>query len=324
MRVLLAGGAGYIGSALTPKLLQRGYDVDVLDLCWFGQEVPAPARLIEQDVLEVSVDQLRGYDAVVFMAGVSNDPMADYSPARNFIGNAAGPAYLAYMAKRAGVPRFVYASSCSVYGYSQDRLYDEDAPTICSYPYGISKLQGEFAVLGMRDESFHVIALRKGTVSGYSPRMRLDLVVNTMFRTALAEGRIVVNNPAIWRPVLSMQDTIAAYIRALECEPSVEGVFNIASGNYTVGEIADQVQEALRDLLELDTAIEIRQVPDLRNYKVSTERAERELGFKPTHDIRAIVKDLADNRDSFRDFDNPAYYNIQIFRSLKARGHHPA
>lgn len=324
MRILLAGGGGYIGAALAPKLMERGYAVDVLDLGWFGRHCPPGARYLEQDVLETTVEQLAGYGAVVFMAGVSNDPMADYSPARNFQGNAAAPAYLAYMAKRAGVARFIYASSCSVYGYSQDRLYDESAPTICTYPYGISKLQGEFAVLGMRDDMFHVIALRKGTVSGYSPRMRLDLVVNTMFKTALQEGRIVVNNPAIWRPVLSMQDTIAAYIRALECEPSVEGIFNIASGNYTVGEIADYVQEALRDLLEIDTRIEIRDVHDLRNYKVSTERAERELGFKPLHDIRAIVKDLAEHRDSFRDFENPAYYNIQVFRELESRATLPA
>jgi nucleoside-diphosphate-sugar epimerase len=316
MKILLAGGAGYVGSALVPKLLDRGYEVTVLDLCWFGNHLPPGVPLLERDILSIREDDLRGFDQVIFIAGLSNDPMADYSPAKNFVSNAACPAYLAYLAKRAGVRRYIYASSCSVYGYTENELYDEDSPASSAYPYGISKLQGESAALQLRDANFSVIALRKGTVSGYSPRMRLDLVVNTMFKTALTEGLIRVNNPSIWRPILAMQDAVAAYIRAVECSDSISGVFNVASGNYTLGELADFVRDGVREFLGLEPKLQINHLRDIRNYKVSIERAQRTLSFKPRSTVVDIVKDLVDHRAAFADFDNPAYYNIVTFKGL--------
>ena len=316
MRILIAGGAGYIGSVLTPKLIARGYEVDVVDLLWFGNHLPPGVRVVQKDVLDLTPDDLRGYDQVIFLAGLSNDPMADYSPAKNFVYNAACPAYLAYRAKLAGVRRFIYGSSCSVYGYTENALYDEDSPAVSKYPYGISKLQGEFAAMQLRDETFSVLALRKGTVSGFSPRMRFDLVVNTMFKTAVSTGTIVVNNPAIWRPVLSMQDATNSYVRAVEASPGVSGVFNIASGNYTLGELADVVREALSDFMGLEPQIVIKHLSDIRNYKVSFARAETILGFRPTHDIRDIVRELADHAAGFGDWSDPAYYNIETFKAV--------
>lgn len=316
MRILVAGGAGYIGSALIPKLLERGYEVDVVDLLWFGNHLPEAVRLLHRDILDLELEDLSGYDQVLFLAGLSNDPMADYSPSQNFVSNGAAPAFLAYMAKRAGVRRFVYASSCSVYGYSTDELCDETAPAVSTYPYGISKLQGEAACLQLQDDAFSVISLRKGTVCGYSPRMRLDLVVNTMFRTALTDGRIVVNNPAIWRPILSIQDAVAAYIRALEAGDEISGVFNVASENYTIGEVADYVKEAMEERLERGIRLDIKDLPELRSYKVSTEKAVRVLSFKPNHDVKHIVADLFAHLQRFEDFTNPLYYNIETFRGL--------
>src|SRR5947207_7999087 len=187
MKLLIAGGAGYIGSALIPKLLGRGYEVDVADLFWFGNYLPADVGVIHKDLFELGKDDLAPYEQVLFLAGLSNDPMAEFSPSQNFISNAAAPAYLAYTAKNAGVKRFVYASSCSVYGYTENELYDENHPVSSKYPYGISKLQGEQAAVQLADESFSVIALRKGTVSGFSPRMRFDLIINTMFKTAVRD-----------------------------------------------------------------------------------------------------------------------------------------
>ncbi len=316
MKILVAGGAGYIGAALVPRLLERGYDITVVDLCWFGDTLPQGVDIKRMDILDLHEDDLRGFDQVVFVAGLSNDPMADYSPGKNFVSNAACPAYLAYIAKRAGVRRYVYASSCSVYGYTENELYDEDSPAVSAYPYGISKLQGEFAALQLRDDKFSVIALRKGTVSGYSPRMRLDLVVNTMFKTALTEGVIRVNNPSIWRPILAMQDAIAAYVRAIECAEGIHGIFNVASGNYTLGELADSVQDGVRQFLGVEPKLQIKHLSDIRNYKVNIERAQRTLSFKPRSTIIDIVKDLADHRTAFADFDNPRYYNIATFKSL--------
>src|SRR6267143_495685 len=221
MRLLIAGGAGYIGSALIPRLLDRGYLVDVVDLFWFGNHLPAATRIISKDIFDLMVEDLVDYDQVVFLAGLSNDPMAEYAPNKNFIYNAAAPAFLAYIAKKAGVKRYIYASSCSVYGYTDNELFDESCPVSSSYPYGISKLQGEQAVMNLADAKFSVIALRKGTASGYSPRMRFDLIVNTMFKHAVRDKRITVNNPSIWRPIVSTADAANAYVRAIEANERI-------------------------------------------------------------------------------------------------------
>jgi nucleoside-diphosphate-sugar epimerase len=317
MKILIAGGAGYIGSKLIPHLLERGYGIDVVDLFWFGDHLPGEVKRIKKGILELTEVELKGYDQVIFLAGLSNDPMAEYSPGLNFIHNAAAPAYLGYIAKRAGISRFIYASSCSVYGYTENELYDENSPAVSNYPYGISKLQGEQAVMQMRDDAFSVICLRQGTVSGYSPRMRLDLIVNTMFKSAMTDGVITVNNPAIWRPVLSIRDAVTAYIRAIESYPSISGIFNVASGNYTVGEVADLVRASLREHLNKNIDLNIQHKEDYRNYKVSIEKARNMLSFKPRYDIDGIVKDLIENYERFSDMTRDEYYNIRVFKELE-------
>jgi nucleoside-diphosphate-sugar epimerase len=318
LNILIAGGAGYIGSVLVPLLLDRGYKVVVVDLLWFGNKLPKDVQVIKKDVMELTQQELNGYDQVIFLAGLSNDPMAEYSPAQNFISNAAAPALLGYLSKKAGVKRFIYAGSCSVYGYTVNKLYDENSPTISNYPYGISKLQGEQAVMQMEDEHFSVISLRQGTVSGYSPRMRLDLVVNTMFKFAMADHVITIHNPAIWRPVLSIQDAALAYIRAIEANKEISGIFNISSGNYTVGEIGDIVKRRVEENLGIEIMLNIKQMKDYRNYKVSTEKAVNILSFNPSQDITSIVKNLENNKEKFKNFENLNYYNIQIFKTTKA------
>jgi nucleoside-diphosphate-sugar epimerase len=317
MKVLIAGGAGYLGSVLIPKLLDRGYKVDVVDLFWFGNHLPRQVGILQQDIFQLTPEDLEAYDQVVFLAGLSNDPMAEYSPSKNFIFNAAAPAYLAYVAKLAKVKRYIYASSCSVYGYTENELYDETRAVSSMYPYGISKLQGEQAALQLADEKFSVISLRKGTISGYSPRMRLDLIINTMFRTALKDGTITVNNPSIWRPILSIEDAATAYIRAIEANYKISGIFNIASGNYTVGEIGDLVKSAIEERLGKRINLNIKHIQDFRNYKVSIEKAKNVLSFHPAGDAKSIVINLIENMDKFQDWDNPAYSNIQAFKALE-------
>ena len=317
MRLLIAGGAGYVGSALIPTLLERGYLVDVVDLFWFGNHLPPEAGILNKDLFEVTVDDLKDYDQVIFLAGLSNDPMAEFSPSKNFVYNAAAPAYLGYMAKKAGVKRYIYASSCSVYGYTVNELYDETRPVSSSYPYGISKLQGEQAVMNLASDEFSVIALRKGTVSGYSPRMRFDLIINTMFKCARRDGVITINNPTIWRPILAIEDAISAYTRAIEAHEKISGIFNVASGNYTVGEVGDLVRAEIENHLGVKVGLTIRHVQDVRNYKVSIERAKNVLSFHPRHDVQSIVRDLLKHQDDCSDWDNPAYYNIQMFRSFE-------
>src|SRR5579871_2155744 len=262
MRILVAGGAGYVGSALIPKLLERGYEVDVVDLFWFGNSLPPEVRIINRDLFDLQIGDLKNYEQVIFLAGLSNDPMAEFSPSKNFIFNAAAPAYLCYIAKQAKVRRYIYASSCSVYGYTENELFDETRPVSSSYPYGISKLQGEQAVMQLVNDDFSVISLRKGTISGYSPRMRLDLIINTMFKCAMKDRVITVNNPSIWRPLLGIDDAATAYIRSIEANQKISGIFNIASGNYTVGEVADLVKSAVGEYMNLRANLNIKHIQD--------------------------------------------------------------
>jgi nucleoside-diphosphate-sugar epimerase len=282
---------------LVPKLVERGYQVDVVDLLWFGNHLPEEVNVIRKDIFDLDQADLQGYEQVIFLAGLSNDPMAEYSPKDNFVQNASAPAYLGYMAKQAGARRYIYAGSCSVYGYTVNELYDENSPAESDYPYGISKLQGEYSAMQMQDDDFSVICFRQGTVSGYSPRMR----------------------PSIWRPVLSIQDAASAYIRAIEASNEVSGIFNIASGNYTVGEIADLVKYALESELGERIKLDIHHMEDYRNYKVSYDKAIRMLSYKPMQDVPGIIHELIQNYDKFSDFSKESFYNIRVFKGMKER-----
>ena len=319
MRLLVAGGAGYIGSRLVPSLAERGYHVDVIDGLWFGNHLPSHIKVIQRDLFACKQADFNGYDQLIFLAGVSNDPMAEYDPAENFVQNGALPAYLAFIAKKAGIRRFVYASSCSVYGYTEDELYDEHGTIACGYPYGIAKLQGERAVLEMADDRFSVIALRQGTVCGWSPRMRFDLIVNTMYKAAMTSGVITVNNASIWRPVLDIRDAVSAFTRAVQASYSISGVFNVASGNFTVGQVADSVKDAIEAHTSRRIRMKILSVEDFRNYKVDCGRAKVELGYLPQYSIPDIVADIHGQAHTYDDFERAEFYNIRVFEALASR-----
>ena len=319
MRILVAGGAGYIGSRLIPNLLEHGYKVDVVDLLWFGNHLPESVSVAKKDLFKCQPEDLKDYDQIVFLAGLSNDPMAEFDPSMNFVFNAALPSYMAFVAKKAGVKRFVYASSCSVYGYTVNELYDEQSPVTCGYPYGISKLQGERGVLQLQDKNFSVIALRQGTVCGFSPRMRLDLIVNTMFKAAMTERRITINNPSIWRPILDIRDAATAYLRAVQADHSLSGVFNVSSGNYTVGQVGDLVKYEIEKLVGEKVGIVLKNIEDFRNYKVSIDKAKTYLGYQPQHSIEDIIEDLYENKACFEDYDDDRFYNIRVFEALRTR-----
>ena len=315
-KILLAGGAGYIGTELCKRLMKLDYDITVIDNLWFGNNLDPKIKLIKKDLFQVTYKELVDFDVVIFLAGVSNDPMAEFSPSENFIQNAACPAYLSYESKRAGVKRFIYASSCSVYGYTVDELYDENSPTTCSYPYGISKLQGENGVMQLADNHFSVISLRQGTVCGYSDRMRFDLVVNTMFKNAMLHNEITVNNPSIWRPIFHIQDACTAYIRAIQAPDNISGIFNVASDNYTLGQIGDIVSVEMSKLLKKEVKMQINDVKDFRNYKVSIQHAKLTLGFTPTYTVKDIIHDLYQYAGSIPNMESEKFYNIKVFESL--------
>lgn len=320
MKILVAGGAGFIGSVLIPILDEHGYEVDVVDMLWFGNHLPGHIKVTQKDLFQITANDMTGYDQVIFLAGLSNDPMAEFSPARNFVENGALPSYLAFVAKQAGVKRFIYASSCSVYGYTVNELYDEEAPVTCGYPYGISKLQGERGVTQMHDETFSTIALRQGTVCGWSPRTRFDLIVNTMFKFAMTQGQITVNNPSIWRPILDVRDTSSAFLRAVQADYSISGVFNVAYDNFTVGQIGDFVKEEVEARTGKKIKLNINNVQDFRNYKVTCEKAKTYLGFRPKFGVQDMVSSLYDRLESYGDFSNDTFYNINTFKKIEAAG----
>ncbi len=317
MKILIVGGCGYIGSHLIPLLLEREYEVEVMDLLWFGNSLPEKVKVTQKDIFNCTVNDLEGFDQVIFIAGISNDPMAEFWPSENFVQNAAAPSYLAFLAKKAGVKRYIYASSCSVYGYTVNELYNEESPTVCEYPYGISKLQGEKAVLGMQDKNFSTIALRKGTVCGYSPRMRMDLIINTMFKSAMTTNSLTINNPAIWRPILSIKDCSTAYIRAIQADQSINGVFNVSSDNYTVGQVGDLVKDEIRLLTGKNIKITIKGIDEYRNYKVSIDKAKVYLGYQPEESVRTIVRDVHEHLSEYGDYTDQKFYNIDILKSVR-------
>lgn len=321
MRVLVSGGAGYVGSALCLGLLERGHQVRIVDIGLFGTDhLPAEAELIVENILDCRREWLRDIDAVINLAGLSNDPMANFSPRLNYEQNSAGAALLAQAARDAGVPRFVQGSTCSVYGFTDGQEVDEDHTPRPSFPYAISKLMAERALWCLESKEFRPIILRKATVIGWSPRMRYDLVVNTMVKSALTTGRITVHNPGVWRPIIDIEDAVTAYLLAVEAPLDFSGVLNISAGNFTVGRIARLVAGALAERgLEVPIVVEHREDP--RNYRVKTARAREILGFQPSVSIHESALRLLDRISEGKnsDLENPLYVNIEwITRRARA------
>jgi len=171
----------------------------------------------------------------------------------------------------------------------------------------------------LQGDGFSTIALRQGTVCGYSPRMRFDLIINTMFRCGLINGKITINNPSIWRPLLDVRDTCAAFLRAIQADPSINGPFNVAYDNFTVGQVGDIVREELMELTGKHIAIEVANQQDFRNYKVTCEKARTCLGFNPKYSVADTVRNLYQHLSEFGDFSDKRFYNIQVFKELEQR-----
>ena len=315
-KILIAGGAGYIGTELSNDLNLRGHDVTVVDLFWFGNYLNDNIKQINKNLIDLKEEDVSGYDAVIFLAGLSNDPMANFSPSKNFIENAAAPAYLAFISKQAGVPRFVYASSCSVYGFTDNEVMDEESPVNPQYPYGISKLQGEYTIMKMANESFRPIAMRKGTVGGWSARMRFDLVVNTMTKYALSQGKITVHNPNLW-PLIDIRDVVTAYRKAIMCSRDISEVFNICGENYTIGQLANDVVSEFAEI-GAKIGVEIQNRPDVRNYLASNTKAKRMLEFTPEFGPADSIQQILQHVEKENiDLDDKRHYNIQTFMDLE-------
>ncbi len=329
--ILLVGGAGYVGSVLARELLDRGYAVRLLDRLYFGEhglkEIRDRVELHAGDMRAVPSELLDGVECVVNVGGLSNDPTAEFNPRANYEMNMTASVALAEMCRQQGVPRYLYASSCSIYDRgvideSRDILLDETADVDPPGAYAGSKLAAERELLSMSTDRFCVSALRKATLFGFSPRMRYDLVVNTFVKDALSKGRLSLHyGGEMWRPLADVRDAARAYVALNAGAASrIRGqVFNLVYRNFRISELALRVREALRDL---DLEVEIHTnygYTGIRNYRVSGRKLERTLDVSPAVSLEESAKTMVEeiHRHRYTDFDNPRYYNIQWMRLLQ-------
>lgn len=324
--ILVPGGAGYIGCVLVPRLLARGYRVRVLDRLYFGKEPLAEFAdqidLVVGDVRELPDEAFDGVDGVINLSGLSNDPTAEFNPQANWEMNAVGTEKLGRTCLERGIERYVFASSCSLYDGLPPGMHGEDAPIRPRAAYATSKRYGEERLLEMVDAGLCPVILRNGTVYGWSPRMRFDLVVNTFVKDALTKGRLTIHyGGEMWRPLAEVHDAAGCYIALLRAPKGrVNGqIFNLVNRNFRISELALRVREELRSI-GIDTDIRADfTYRGVRSYRVTGQRLEREVGFRPTVSVEESVRAMVEGirRLGYDDFENPRYYNITWMRLLE-------
>ena len=324
-RILVTGGAGYVGSALVPRLLECGYDVRVVDKLVFGRDgldsVSDRIELIACDIRDIKMNALEGLDAVIHLAGLSNDPTAEFDPDANESINARGTVALAHLCKKMGVERFIFASSCSVYYTERPdaSLRDEQYPIAPAAPYSRSKYDAELGLLALADDDFSPVILRKGTVFGSSPRMRYDLVANTFTKDAFTNRRVIVHaGGRTWRPLLHILDAVDAYVAVLKGprERLHAQIFNVLSGNFQVIKIAHEVRRALEVPKGIHLNMEVQHVGTVRSYRVAGEKFKETLGVEVERSISSAVGQMWDELEMGIDCDHPIHYNIRWLELL--------
>lgn len=327
--VLVTGGAGYVGAVLVPKLLARGYRVRVLDLYLFGADVLPRAEGLEEirgdlrDTARVRA-ALAGVDAVIHLACISNDPSFELDPALSRSINYDAFEPLVAMAADAGVRRFVYASTSSVYGVSDAPSVTEDHPLVPLTDYNKYKGLCEPILRRYESDAFTTVVIRPATVCGYSPRLRLDLTVNILTNHAVNTRRITIFGGSQQRPNIHIEDVTDLYVTLLELprERIAGQVFNCGYQNHTVAELGEIVRgTVLREMPELaPIGIVSSPTSDVRSYHISSERIERVLGWKPRRTIEDAVVDLC---RAFRAGKIPdpmtdiRYYNVKAVQAAK-------
>ncbi len=325
MNVLVTGGAGYIGCRLVPKLVEAGHHVRVIDKLVFGKEGLAECddriEIVGKDIREIGAAELQDIDAIIHLAGLSNDPTAEYNPAANKAMNMDATIRMGELAKENGVKRFVFASSCSIY-YTltpDDQYRTEDYPVDPQAPYSWSKRQAEIGLLALADASFCPVMLRKGTIFGQSPRMRYDLVVNTFTRDAYAKRRLSLHaGGRMWRPMLHIDDAVTAYQMAIEApEKKVHSqVFNVLTDNFQVVQIAQEVRRTLEGHKGIRLDLDLQPVGVSRSYRVAGSKFHETLGFEPQFQMGQSVDTMWDKLEHGVDIENPIYYNIRWLELL--------
>lgn len=327
-KVMVTGGAGYVGSRLVPKLLDAGYEVVVFDLYLYGREGLAPVRgnprltEIRGDLRDPAAVEraVAGADTVIHLACISNDPSFELDPDLGKSINYDCFPGLVRASKDAGVTRFVYASSSSVYGVKKEEHVTEELSLEPLTDYSKFKAMCEELLIGARESGFETLILRPATVCGYAPRLRLDLSVNIMTNHAVNNRAIRVFGGSQVRPNIHIEDMTDLYVQTVSLPSAlVDGkIYNAGYYNQTISEIAETTREVVGD----DVTINVEPTNDLRSYRINSDLIRRELGFEAKRDIATAVRDLvsAFERGLVPDpMNDPRYFNIKTMQLARLK-----
>jgi nucleoside-diphosphate-sugar epimerase len=332
MRILVTGDKGYIGTVLVPMLIASGHDVvgldsDLYGRCTFGDEIPRN-KSIHKDLRDVDVKDLDGFDAVMHLAALSNDPLGNLNPDLTYEINHRASVKLAKLAKEAGVPRYIFSSSCSTYGAAAgEEMLKEDAEFNPVTPYGNSKVLVERDVAALADNDFSPVFLRNATAYGVSPRLRFDIVLNNLVAWAYATGKVMIKSDGTpWRPIIHIEDISRAFVAAINAPREIihNQAFNVGRNdqNYRIRDLADIVRETVPGC-EIEYAQDAG--PDKRTYRVDFSKIAEVLPeFQPQWDARKGAQELYEAYKhcglKLDEFEGPKYKRIDHIRQLMGDG----
>jgi len=331
MKVLVTGHRGYIGVEMVTVLRQAGHEVVGLDTGFFDEcdfrSPPDDVPNLKLDLRDITADRLAGFKAVIHLAALSNDPLGNVNPTLTYDINLHGSLRLARAAKEAGVERFLFSSSCSLYGAGGESFLDENAAFYPCTPYGESKVRVEQEVAPLADESFSPVYLRNATAYGVSRRLRADIVVNNLVGHAVTTGKVLLQSDGTpWRPLVHIRDIIHAFETMLLAPREVihNQAFNVGrtSENFQIRDVAKMVAEVVPNC---EVAFAAGAVADARDYRVDFKKIEQTLpGFRPTWTLRKGIEEMyqayRDAELSKDEFMGPRYYRLRTVEGLKARG----